>query len=158
NVPCSREDGSFNMVAADGSVCGTAPSWGYPFLVLEWLYALRPDRAWLEQIYPRLAQYLDWWLAQRRAGDGGLFYACSWESGQDDSPRFGEQPLGGGHPVRHIRPVDLHAAFAHAAAVLARFAGALDQAREQARWSALAEEFGAHTQQLWDERRYADFD
>jgi hypothetical protein len=146
------------MVAADGSVCGTAPSWGYPFVVLEWLYALRPDRAWMERLYPRLVDYLDWWLAHRRAADGWLFYACSWESGQDDSPRFGDQPLGGGHPVPHIRPVDLHAAFAHAAAAMARFATALGRAPDVAKWSALAEEFNARAYQLWNGERYADFD
>jgi hypothetical protein len=50
-VPCSREDGSYNMVAADGSACGTAPPWGYPWLALAWLAALRPDEAWLGRIY-----------------------------------------------------------------------------------------------------------
>jgi hypothetical protein len=158
NVPCSREDGSYTMVAADGSVCGTAPAWGYPFLALEWLYELRPDRTWLERIYPRLAEYVDWWLSARRAPDGWLFYACSWESGQDDSPRFGAQPLGGGHPVRHIRPVDLHAALAHAAIVLAGFAATLRRRPDEAKWSRLAEEFSARTYQLWDGARYADFD
>jgi hypothetical protein len=158
NVPCSREDGTYNMVAADGTVCGTAPSWGYPFQALEWLFALRPDRTWLERIYPYLAEHLDWWLAQRRAPDGWLFYACSWESGQDDSPRFGHQPLGGGHPVRHIRPVDLHAAVAHAAGALARFAAALGRTIDHTKWTALAEEFAARTDQLWDGARYADYD
>ncbi len=158
NVPCSREDGTYNMVAADGTVCGTAPSWGFPFLVLEWLFALRPDQAWLEHIYPRLAEHLDWWLAERRALDGWLYYACSWESGQDDSPRFGEQPLGGGHPVRHIRPVDLHAAVAHAAGTLAHFAMALGRQVDHAKWTATAEEFAARTDQLWNRARYADYD
>jgi hypothetical protein len=146
------------MVAADSTVCGTAPAWGFPFLVVEWLFALRPDRAWLERIYPRLAAHLDWWLAQRRAPDGWLFYACSWESGQDDSPRFGDQPLGGGHPVRHIRPVDLHAAVAHAATVLANCAATLGYQADQAQWSAVAAEFGARTNQLWNGVRYADYD
>jgi hypothetical protein len=158
NVPCSREDGSYNMVAADGTVCGTAPSWGFPFLALEWLFALRPDRAWLERIYPRMAEHLDWWLAERRASDGWLFYACSWESGQDDSPRFGDQPLGGGHPVRHIRPVDLHAAVAHAAMVLASCATTLGLAADQAKWSAAAEDFATRTNRLWNGARYADYD
>jgi hypothetical protein len=158
NVPCSREDGTYNMVAADSTICGTAPSWGFPFMVLEWLFALRPDRAWLERIYPRVAEHLDWWLVQRRAPDGWLFYACSWESGQDDSPRFGDQPLGGGHPVRHIRPVDLHAAVAHAAGALARFATALGRLADHAKWAATAEEFAARTDQLWNGSRYADHD
>jgi hypothetical protein len=30
NLPCMREDGSYNMVADDGEVCGTAPEWGFP--------------------------------------------------------------------------------------------------------------------------------
>jgi hypothetical protein len=77
NVPCSREDGSYNMVAADGTVCGTAPAWGYPWLVLNWLYDLRPDRGWLAAIYPHLAAYLDWWLAERRDGAGWLFYRAA---------------------------------------------------------------------------------
>jgi hypothetical protein len=149
NVPCSREDGSYNMVAADGTVCGTAPAWGYPALVADWLFRLRPDRAWLEQLYPRLAAYLDWWLARRRDADGWLFYACSWESGQDDSPRFGPQPLGGGHPVRHVRPVDLHAAVAHAAGVLAGCAAELGLTADRERWAGIAGEFRERTAQLW---------
>ena len=42
NVPCSREDGSYNMVSADGSVCGTGPQWGYPWFVVRLLHAWRP--------------------------------------------------------------------------------------------------------------------
>lgn len=158
NVPCSREDGSFNMVAADGSACGTAPSWGCPWLVAAWLWRLRPDAAWLAELYPLLAAYLNWWLAERRGADGGLFYACSWESGQDDSPRFGAQPLGGGHPVRHIRPADLYAAFAHACGSMAEFAAALGQTAEIARWQTLAQEWTSRTQVLWNGTRFADFD
>ncbi len=158
NVPCSREDGSYNMVAADGTVCGTAPSWGYPWLVLEWLWALWPDLRWLEQIYPRLAEHLEWWLARRADAEGWLHYACSWESGQDDSPRFGAQPLGGGHPVRHVRPVDLHAALAHACAAMAGFARALGRADATARWDALADDMRRRTDALWGGARYADFD
>ncbi|HEU4326493.1 MAG TPA: hypothetical protein VFS21_25350 [Roseiflexaceae bacterium] len=158
NVPCSREDGSYNMVSADGTVCGTAPSWGYPWLVLEWLWALRPDARWLEQIYPRLAEHLEWWLTRRSDAEGWLHYACSWESGQDDSPRFGAQPLGGGHPVRHVRPVDLHAALAHACAAMSRFARALGRAEASARWAAQADDMRRRTDLLWGGTRYADFD
>lgn len=155
NLPCSREDGSYTMVAADGTVCGTAPAWGYPFLVIEWLWRLRPDRAWLMQIYPLLAAYLEWWLAERRDESGALFYACSWESGQDDSPRFGAQPLGGGHPTRHVYPADLHAAMAHACGVMARLAALLGDTYD---WGALAGEFADRTRALWNGRRWADFD
>lgn len=158
NVPCSREDGSYTMVAADGTVCGTAPPWGYPWLVLEWLWALRPDVRWLEQLYPRLADYLEWWLACRADAEGWLHYACSWEAGQDESPRFGAQPLGGGHPVRHVRPVDLHAALAQACTAMTRFARALGRAGDIARWDALAGDLRWRTDAFWDGARYADFD
>src|SRR2546423_14573565 len=29
NLPCMREDGSYNMVADDGQICGTAPEWAF---------------------------------------------------------------------------------------------------------------------------------
>jgi hypothetical protein len=94
----------------------------------------------------------------RRDADGWLVYACSWESGQDDSPRFGDQPLGGGHPIRHVRPVDLQAAFAHAAQVMHGFAEQLELERDAAKWRALADEFRDRTDRLWNASRYADFD
>ncbi len=149
NVPCSREDGSYNMLAADGTVCGTAPEWGYPWLVLDWLAAVHPNRDWLASIYPSLGAYLHWWLDHRRDSEGWLVYACSWESGQDDSPRFGDQPLGGGHPVRHVRPVDLQAAFAHACLVMHDFALELGHNADVQTWLALAEEYIARTDALW---------
>ncbi|ASW55284.1 hypothetical protein CIK06_15565 [Plantactinospora sp. KBS50] len=158
NVPCSREDGSYNMVSADGSPCGTGPQWGYPWLVLRYLWDAAPDRDWLERIYPHLAGYLDWWLAHRRDADGWLGHACSWESGQDLSPRFGDQPLGGGHPVHHLRPVDLHAAVAHAAGTMAEFARILGRDRDTAGWSALAGEYAGRTAELFTGARYADVD
>lgn len=160
NVPCSREDGSYNMVAADGTVCGTAPAWGYPWLVLKWLTALHPNREWLVTIYPLLEAYLRWWLENRRDDAGWFVYACSWESGQDDSPRFGDQPLGGGHPVRHVRPVDLHAAFAHACLVMSDMARTLERTADASNWMALAEEYVARTDALWQDafNRYADYD
>jgi hypothetical protein len=160
NVPCSREDGSFNMVAADGTICGTAPSWGYPFLVADWLWQMQPTTAWLAQIYPELSVHLDWWLAERCDDTGWLFYACSWESGQDDSPRFGAQPLGGGHPIRHIRPTDLTAAIVHACGVLARFADVLNRPADAHKWQTLAIAWRKRLGQHWDaqQQRYADLD
>ncbi|MFC7547860.1 hypothetical protein [Plantactinospora sp. GCM10030261] len=158
NVPCSREDGTLNMVSADGSACGTGPQWGYPWLVVQRLYDRRPDRDWLDALYPHLSAYLDWWAAHRTDADGWLVHACSWESGQDLSPRFGDQPLGGGHPTHHLRPVDLHAAVAHAAATMAGFAGLLGRERDVPGWRALAAEHADRVALLWTGRRYADMD
>jgi hypothetical protein len=158
NVPCTREDGTYNMVAADGTACGTAPQWGYPWLVLDWLYRLEPDRAWLERIYPLLHAHLQWWIRHRTSESGHLFYACSWESGQDDSPRYGEQPLGGGHPVRHIEPVDLVAAMAHAARTMATFATELGYPHDVQGWKTLEADYAEQTSRLWNGARYADLD
>ncbi len=158
NIPCSREDGSYNMVSADGTVCGTGPQWGYPWPVVRHLFAAHPDEAWLARIYPAMADYLDWWLAHRRDADGWLVHACSWESGQDLSPRFGDQPLGGGHPTWSVRPVDLQATFADAAATMADLAGVLGRDEDVRRWRDLAAEFGDRTERMWTGERYADVD
>lgn len=156
-VPCVREDGSDTMVSADGTSCGTGPQWGLPFLVAELLDARLGDDHWPAALYPQLRDYLDFWLTHRRDADGWLVHACSWESGQDLSPRFGDQPLGGGHPTWHLRPVDLHAAAAHGARVLARFAARV-RPDDEARWASVAEELTDRTRQLWADGRFADHD
>ena len=51
----------------------------------------------------------------------GFVYACSWESGQDVSSRFGPQQTGG-TIIQHVRPVDLQASVALSAGILARWA------------------------------------
>lgn len=158
NVPCSREDGSYNMVAADGTVCGTSPAWGYPLLVASLLDRMRPDDGWVARLYPPLAAFLRWWLTERRDGSDFLGYACSWESGQDLSPRFGEQPLGGGHPIRHIRPVDLEAAMAHGAGVLAIFARRLGREDEAAAWTAESGAAASRVALLWGDGHWVDVD
>jgi hypothetical protein len=157
NVPCSREDGSYNMVAADGSVCGTSPTWGYPAWVAQLLWSLSPDPVWLERLYPCLAQYLGWWLDHRRDSGGHLFYACDWESGQDGSPRFGTQRPEG-HPIRHVRPADLHAAMAQACGIAATFASTLGKNRDVERWRTIEHDLLARTASLWTGDRWADVD
>ena len=80
NLPCMREDGSYNMVADDGQICGTAPEWGFPVWCLDQLFRRTGDTDWLRRLYPRVAAYLRWWLEQRVDSEGWLVYACSWES------------------------------------------------------------------------------
>ncbi|MBM7800666.1 hypothetical protein JOE57_003587 [Microlunatus panaciterrae] len=163
NVPCSREDGSYNMVSADGTVCGTGPQWGFPFLVAERIADRLPaPDHWLRDLYPHLSTFLGWWLDYRRDADGWLVHACSWESGQDLSPRFGDQPLGGGHPTWALRPVDLHAAVAHAATLMSTWAE-LVAPEEASRWRSVAAEMTERTRQLWRPAddgagRFADVD
>jgi hypothetical protein len=80
NLPCMREDGSYNMVADDGQICGTAPEWGFPLWCCDQIYRRTGDLHWLRRLYPRAAAYLRWWLEHRRDAGGWLVYACSWES------------------------------------------------------------------------------
>ena len=158
NVPCSREDGSYNMVGANGSECGTAPEWGYPTEVAAFLYDLAPDGAWLEAIYPGLKAFLEWWLAHRSDDDGYIVYDNSWESGQDLSARFGPQKEGGGSTIRMVRPVDLQAAMASACRTMLRFAEILERDREQKLWRERAHTFREYTENLWHDDAYRDFD
>lgn len=158
NVPCMREDGSYNMVADDGSICGTGPEWGWPLAAADDLWRRSGDRAWLAALYPYAAAYLEWWLAQRLDGDGWLVHACSWESGQDVSARFGAQQTGGSD-VRHLRPVDLQAAVAQGCTILAAWATALElPSNEAVRWQAEAARHAAHVRELWRDGWYHDYD
>jgi hypothetical protein len=156
NVPCSREDGSYNMVGANGSACGTAPEWGYPVRVAAHLFARDPDTAWLEAIYPALERFLLWWEKERRDADGYLVYDNSWESGQDLSARFGPQKEGGGSTIRMVRPVDLQAAMADACKHMASFARALG--RDPAAWTERAERYRSMTEAMWHDGGYRDHD
>lgn len=125
-LPCMREDGSYNMVADDGQICGTAPEWGFPLWCCDQLFRRTGDLPWLRRLYPHAAAYLRWWLDNRSDADGWLTYACSWESGQDVSSRFGPQQTGG-TIIQHVRPVDLQASMAQGASILHRWATLLAQ-------------------------------
>jgi hypothetical protein len=85
NLPCMREDGSYNMVADDGQVCGTAPEWGYPLWCCDEIFRRSGDLRWLSRLYPGAAAYLRWWLEQRRDAEGWLIYVCSWEDDMQKS-------------------------------------------------------------------------
>lgn len=158
NIPCSREDGSYNMVSANGSECGTAPEWGYPIQVVSHIYNLDPHPEWLAALYPKLTAFLHWWLEHRRDHEGYLVYDNSWESGQDLSARFGPQKEGGGSTIRMVRPVDLHAAMASAFRIMKGFAAILALSDDVQQWQALEEEFCTRMESLWQDGEYRDHD
>src|SRR2546425_12742013 len=58
-------DGSYNMVADDGQICGTAPEWGYPLWCCQQLWLRSGNLSWLQRLYPGAAAYLRWWLDHR---------------------------------------------------------------------------------------------
>jgi hypothetical protein len=167
NLPCTPEDGSYNMVADDGQICGTAPEWGFPIWSCDRILRRTGDLRWLRRLYPRAATYLRWWLDHRRDAEGWMVYACSWESGQDVSSRFGPQQTGG-TIIEHVRPVDLQASMAQGAEILARWARllmeggitapALDFAAERAWWHTIANEFTFKTRQMWQGGWFRDYD
>jgi len=164
NLPCMREDGSYNMVADDGQICGTAPEWGFPLWCCDQMVRRTGDLRWLRRLYPRAAAYLLWWLDHRRDAEGWLVYACSWESGQDVSSRFGPQQTGG-TIIQHVRPVDLQASMAQGAAILVRWATLLaaehpseDLSTEFTFWRTIEDEFTVKTRLMWQHGWFRDYD
>lgn len=156
-VPCTREDGSMNMIAADGSECGTAPSWCFPFRVIHSVYCRYPDSDWLRKLYPYLAAYLEWWFANRTDDDGWFHCKCSWESGQDGSRRF----LVEGNPGAvsdYVRTVDVESSVAEALANMAVYAGVLGMREDEKRWRDLAHHRAEHTREMYVDGWYRDID
>lgn len=160
NVPCVFQGGEPNMVAKDGGVCGTSPAWCLPFHNLWLLYCRTLDRDWLADVFPRLEAYLDYWRRERTDAEGWIVYKCTWEAGEDCTPRL--DPSGSGDEVvsRFVRPVELQAAFSQSAAILSKFARELGDPERETRWAAVAEDYARRTQRLWDPStgRYRDWD
>ncbi|HEX7737732.1 MAG TPA: trehalase family glycosidase, partial [Ktedonobacteraceae bacterium] len=168
NLPCMREDGSYNMVADDGQICGTAPEWGYPLWIADQFWSRTGNLAWLKRLYPGAAAFLRWWLEHRCDAEGWEIYGCSWESGQDVSSRFGPQQTGG-TIIQHLRPVDLQASIAQSAAILASWAELLSPTHTDATlpnpypadiafWQEIANEFTAKTRFMWRDGWFRDYD
>lgn len=152
NVPCSREDGSYNMVAVDGSPCGTAPEWCFPFHCIELVYRRTLDKAWLAELFPYLEAYIRFWQIERTDKQGRPFYKCSWEAGQDNSARFAitDDPSGGGALGEHLWPVDLQAAMTQSCWLLASWATELGLEENRIdRWNLLAGRHFELMQQMW---------
>src|SRR5437588_3638462 len=57
NLPCMREDGSYNMVADDGQICGTAPEWGFPLWCCDQLFRRTGDMQCSGGCIPKLQPF-----------------------------------------------------------------------------------------------------
>jgi len=158
NVPCMREDGTMNMVAADGSECGTSLQWCYPFYCLESVYLRTLDRVWLAQLYPYLAAHLEWTLKNRRDPEGWIVAKCSWETGMDASERFLIKQPTGGELIDFVRVAELQAAMSHAARAMKQFAVVLGKAADFGRWDDLAVDYAEKARRLWHEGWFYDQD
>lgn len=162
-VPCTREDGSMNMIGSDGSECATAPIWGMPMRAIRILVARSGDLAWLERMYPRLQAYLAWWEEHRTDREGWYHCNNSWESGQDGSSRFpvDQQEENGpfeGANAEHVRTADLEAAMAAAMADMAAFARLLGREQDAAEWTRKAQRGAERTRSMFVEKCFRDFD
>lgn len=160
NVPCVFPGGEPNMVAKDGTRCGTSPAWCLPFYNLWLLYLRTLDRSWLAALVPRLEAYLEYWLRERTDEAGWIVYKCTYEAGEDCTPRL-DPAAEGDEVISHfVRPVELQATFSQSAAILSRMAEELGHAEPAAHWSDVARDYAARTQSLWDDAtgRYRDWD
>jgi hypothetical protein len=157
-VPCSREDGEMNMVAADGAECGTSISWCYPFFCAASIWARNPDKRWLAKLYPLMGRFLRWTLQNRTDAEGFVIGKCSWETGMDTSTRFLIQQPTGGELIEFLRIVELQAATSHAARILLRFADELGDTESREDWRKIQETYSAKTQTLWKDDWFYDFD
>jgi len=158
NVPCSREDGSVNMIAADGSECGTAPNWGFPFLVIRSIYERTLDNEWIKKLYPHLKAFIEWWLKNRTDKDGWFHCKCSWESGQDGSKRFLLPSHRPGDVAEFVRTVDVEAAMAQAMRNMELFAKVAGVLEDQKYWRGLAERRVKAVQEMFVDGWFRDFD
>ena len=158
NVPCAREDGSVNMISADGSECGTAPMWGYPFKTIRAVYAMSGDVSWLRRMYPHLRAYVLWWLEKRTDRDGWLHCNNSWESGQDGSRRFLVADKNEGAVADFVRTVDVEASMAEALGMLEQSATILGVTADANDWKSKGVRRVANTREMFYEGRYHDVD
>lgn len=158
NVPCAREDGSVNMISSDGSECGTAPMWGFPFHVIKSIYLSTLDARWLASLYPFLKGYVEWWLANRTDKKGWLHCNNSWESGQDGSRRFLVAEQNEGAVADFVRTVDVEASMAEAMKNLAYFARIVGKGEEAKEWKMRADQRVRNAQSMFVDGWYRDVD
>jgi hypothetical protein len=160
NVPCVFQGGEPNMVAKDGTICGTSPAWCLPFHNLWLLYCRTLDRNWLAALIPHLEAYLDYWLLDRSDDAGWIVYKCTWEAGEDCTPRLDPKAEGDEVISQWVAPVELQATMANSASILEKFCRETGQFERASRWGNVAREYSDRTQQLWDPSagRYRDWD
>lgn len=158
NVPCMREDGVMNMVATDGSECGTSISWCFPFFCAASIFDRTHDLPWLRRLYPGLAALLRWTLKHRTDAQGFVVGKCSWETGMDTSRRFQIQQPTGGELVEFLPLVELQAAASQAGGILAHLAPLVGDEGSLPEWRGVEKTYAGKTQQLWKDDWFHDFD
>jgi hypothetical protein len=160
NVPCSREDGSVNMISQDGSECATAPIWVLLFPTIRFIHARTGDDIWISKLYDYLERYMKWWEDNRTDKEGYFHVKCSWEA-QDGSQRFaldyenGEADVAA--DVTGTRTVDLQAAMADGYRCMVYFSKILGKTRDTDKWEALSRKHGDMTNKMFHDGEFRDF-
>ena len=122
---------------------------------------LKPQREWIEYVYPRLKAYLEWDLANRDRNKNGLLEwmieqhenCRSGESGMDNSPRFDVS--------LNLDAVDFSAFMARECEIMAEFARLLKRNDEEEQWrSTHGKLCGLMNTFFWNEAEgfYVDYD
>jgi len=158
NVPCVREDGSMNMIGESGAECGTAPTWGFPFLVIQSIYQRDGDDHWIRELYPHLKVFIEWWLAYRTDSEGWFHANNSWESGQDGSKRFLHGGAQEGTPADFVRTVDIEAGLAQGMLTMVDYAKIAGYERDVEMWRELAEDRINRTRSMYVDGWFRDWD
>jgi len=156
NIPCSREDGSLNLVCGNGKETGTAPIWGLPFHVIHSIYIRDRDDEWITKLYPYMKLYIGWWLDNRTDDEGWFHCACSWESGQDGSKRFRVGDVAAS--AEDVRTVDIEAAMANAIENMILFADVAGKKEDVHYWEKMADIRIERTRDMFVDGRFRDFD
>jgi len=156
NIPCSREDGSLNLVCGNGKEAGTAPIWGLPFHVIRSMYLRDLDAAWIRKLYPHMKSYIEWWLENRTDDEGWFHCACSWESGQDGSKRFRVGDVAAS--AENVRTIDIEAAMANAIQNMVLFAEVAGRENDVVYWKKMADQRVKRTREMFVDGRFRDFD
>jgi hypothetical protein len=158
NVPCSREDGSMNMISMGGEECGTAPIWVLPFRTIRSLFDRDRDVAWAAELYPHIESFVEWWMTHRMDETGRFFCNNSWESGQDGSKRFLIEKGEEGKESEFVQTVDVEAAMADAMGLLAYLAPFAGRPERAAHWHDLAEKRAEITRGMFYDGWFRDWD
>jgi len=158
NVPCSREDGSMNMISAGGDECGTSPVWGLPFSVIYSVYKRTGDKVWLKSMYPYMKSFVEWWLANRTDKEGWFHCNNSWESGQDGSLRFTFEGSSEGDVSDFVRTVDVEAAMADAMNVLSKIAPLTGYDADADKWAVMAKDRAERMRTMYKDGWFRDVD
>lgn len=119
------------------------------------------DHAYLARAYPALVKYNEWLYANRRLPNGLFFWLHSYESGIDNSPRFGSADEKVKSDITSLAAVDLCSFMVRQNEALAEMARELGRSDDEAKFRAQAAELkDLMNRLLWDEATgyYYDLD